>query len=519
NDGTTTTVATLAPSGRVLRRVVITNSTGVVSEDTSFGYHGPGDSPAYQIPTPSTLGWPVMFNDKWTDTSGDGWDTSKWVTTSNDSTKVADVQSNQGRLYVNGSPARATSQTTATADAEVNFTYRFNERTSGSFLRIFMRASGASGSNQMPNAYRLEVASGTSTIKLQKFANSVVTDIGSFTYTQDTNAQRVRFQVQGSTIRAKVWSVGTTEPVSWSVTATDTAITGTGVIQVAHSHSSGTHTVYLDDLALSTPAPTVTPVVTTYVSGPTGLLMTDTGGTATYPIANGHGDIVGTTNAAGTYTANPSTDEFGRGTTPASRLGWLGTAERFVENTNTGIIRMGVRLYDPNLGRFLSVDPIEGGSANDYDYANGDPINNLDLGGTAPYTLNINEKMATELINALRNRDRALTRFYVVVLFGLEPASMHVDILNYVFHLNSNRRIYAARIESALHDARTQWSRSILMVVTRPYVTLEVDSIGDFRKGRLTARGGYTMMNNRRRNNFVLSCRWKPELCGLASSF
>jgi hypothetical protein len=41
---------------------------------------------------------------------------------------------------------------------------------------------------------------------------------------------------------------------------------------------------------------------------------------------------------------------------------------------------MGVRLYDPRLGRFLQVDPIEGGSANDYDYP-ADPVNNVDLTG------------------------------------------------------------------------------------------------------------------------------------------
>ncbi|MCP2168212.1 RHS repeat-associated core domain-containing protein [Goodfellowiella coeruleoviolacea] len=40
---------------------------------------------------------------------------------------------------------------------------------------------------------------------------------------------------------------------------------------------------------------------------------------------------------------------------------------------------MGSRPYSPILGRFLSVDPVEGGSANDYDYVNGDTINNTDL--------------------------------------------------------------------------------------------------------------------------------------------
>ncbi len=43
---------------------------------------------------------------------------------------------------------------------------------------------------------------------------------------------------------------------------------------------------------------------------------------------------------------------------------------------------MGVRLYDPILGRFLQTDPIKGGSVNDYDYCDGDPINCNDLAGT-----------------------------------------------------------------------------------------------------------------------------------------
>ncbi|MBB4662198.1 RHS repeat domain-containing protein [Conexibacter arvalis] len=44
-------------------------------------------------------------------------------------------------------------------------------------------------------------------------------------------------------------------------------------------------------------------------------------------------------------------------------------------------MEMGVRVYLPAVGRFLQVDPIDGGSANDYEYALQDPVNLNDLDG------------------------------------------------------------------------------------------------------------------------------------------
>jgi hypothetical protein len=44
------------------------------------------------------------------------------------------------------------------------------------------------------------------------------------------------------------------------------------------------------------------------------------------------------------------------------------------------------RPYVPGLGRFLGVDPVEGGSANDYAYTHGDPINCGDLSGTEDHS-------------------------------------------------------------------------------------------------------------------------------------
>ncbi len=61
--------------------------------------------------------------------------------------------------------------------------------------------------------------------------------------------------------------------------------------------------------------------------------------------------------------------------------GWLGQKQRGTEHEGAlNVIEMGARQYVPGLGRFLEVDPVEGGSANDYDYANGDPIG-FDLDG------------------------------------------------------------------------------------------------------------------------------------------
>jgi RHS repeat-associated protein len=62
-------------------------------------------------------------------------------------------------------------------------------------------------------------------------------------------------------------------------------------------------------------------------------------------------------------------------------MGWAASPTRKQESGfSVPIIQMGARVYISSLGRFLSVDPIEGGTLNPYVYAH-DPVNMDDYSG------------------------------------------------------------------------------------------------------------------------------------------
>ena len=99
------------------------------------------------------------------------------------------------------------------------------------------------------------------------------------------------------------------------------------------------------------------------------------------------GNVIATASLSSdaTVTGYSETTEFGlprsasTESTVAPVYGWLGTHEKAANNLS-GLVVMGVRIYNPVTGLFSSPDPVYQGNANPYTYPS-DPINEFDLSG------------------------------------------------------------------------------------------------------------------------------------------
>ncbi|SBT92706.1 RHS repeat-associated core domain-containing protein [Streptomyces sp. DI166] len=186
-------------------------------------------------------------------------------------------------------------------------------------------------------------------------------------YQQTAGGKRQTWQLD-SALRFRSWTVETGSGSNWTQTAS----------KLNHYDSDGDNPRWIVEN-------TATGALTRNVDSASGDLAattTKTGDTVLH-LSNIHGDValqlpLDTAKAPVAL----DTDEYGnqRVSGTAARYGWLGAKQRSSE-TAAGLTLMGVRLYNPATGRFLSTDPVYGGSANAYDYVYADPLNAYDLDG------------------------------------------------------------------------------------------------------------------------------------------
>ncbi|MFE7979364.1 DNRLRE domain-containing protein [Streptomyces shenzhenensis] len=185
---------------------------------------------------------------------------------------------------------------------------------------------------------------------------------------QTADGERQTWQLDAA-LRFRSWTVETGSGSTWTRTAA----------KLNHYDGDGDNPRWIvEDTATGAVSRTVESA-----SGDLAATTTKTGDTVLH-LSGIHGDVaLQLPLDSGKAPVALDTDEYGnpRAGRTAARYGWLGAKQRSSE-TLTGLTLMGVRLYNPATGRFLSLDPVYGGSANAYDYVHADPLNRYDLDGT-----------------------------------------------------------------------------------------------------------------------------------------
>jgi RHS repeat-associated protein len=150
---------------------------------------------------------------------------------------------------------------------------------------------------------------------------------------------------------------------------------------------SGTTTYMVWDMTEEVPL-VLSDGTNSYIYGPGGLpieQINNSTGTSTYLHHDQQGSTRLLTGSTGTVTGSTTFDAYGNKTGSTGTTTSLGYDAQYT-SSDTGLIYMRARVYDPATGQFLSVDPLAAITGESYSYGGDNPVNESDRTGRAGET-------------------------------------------------------------------------------------------------------------------------------------
>lgn len=194
-----------------------------------------------------------LLVDDFTGSNGAAWSSSNWTSAAGTTGSSATIQGNRGRLNAgtNTSFSGKKAMRYATgqiADLEWIGQFTFTTTVNGGFEVWGRTDSGAAGGT----GYFLRIDGG-GTITINKAVSFSYTQLDSHSFTVSQNTDyKFRFYVVGTSIKAKIWLASNSEPASYDMEATDSAVTGSNFTYVAAIGGSASGMIVdLDNVTLT----------------------------------------------------------------------------------------------------------------------------------------------------------------------------------------------------------------------------------------------------------------------------